>query len=84
MMGSMRTFGTDRRTDGQTDGGGFIRTPEGVLKRKQENEFWNKIYLETAPKWQKIHCQIEFIVFYRNVQKEYLNISWKNEFGDKI
>ena len=35
MMGSMRTFGTDRRTDGQTDGGGFIRTPEGVLIRAQ-------------------------------------------------
>ena len=29
----MRTFGTDRRTDRRTDGGGFIRTPEGVLIR---------------------------------------------------
>ena len=32
----MRTFGTDRQTDGQTDGGGFIRTPEGVLTSKLE------------------------------------------------
>ena len=31
MMGSMRTFVTDGRTDGLTDGAGFIRTRERVL-----------------------------------------------------
>ena len=32
MAGSMRTFVTDRQTDGQTDGAGLLRTRERVLK----------------------------------------------------
>ena len=32
----MRTFVTDRQTDGQTDGAGFIRTRERVLTSKLE------------------------------------------------
>ena len=55
----MRTFGTDRQTDGQTDrqtdGGGFIRTPEGVLKKhmstSRDIEFGDKNNLETGLKW---------------------------------
>ena len=39
-MGSMRTFVADRRTDGLTDGAGFIRTrasPKKKMKIRTEN-----------------------------------------------
>ena len=62
-MGSMRTFGTDRRTDGQTDGGGFIRTPEGVLtsnlkvglpREKERKTINKKMNLETKIIWRQV------------------------------
>ena len=34
---------SDRRVDGQTDGAGFIRTPEGVLKS------YNKSFHTNSP-----------------------------------
>ena len=36
MMGSMRTFVADGLTDGLTDGAGYIRTRERVLKSPED------------------------------------------------
>ena len=44
MTGSMRTFVTDRRTDGRTDGAGFIRTrwASPNKNKNEENKISNK------------------------------------------
>ena len=57
MMGSMRSCVADGRTDGQTDGAGYIGPAEGYggskkhMSKSRDNEFGDKNNLETGLKW---------------------------------